>query len=261
MIVRIQLVNSLKINPLNCANMKPLYLTVLLLIVTSFLYAQNSNTTNPFAAVEMGSKTYYNIKLQNNSVIKARVVSVDPNQVLLLLPGGESMTVPTKEVVLVSKQSYNSYGSVGVGFGIPYGMLGANLDLKLVSVLYATGGIGTGIYVTPMYNIGLKCFLRSGNYKFRPRVMAGYGTTSMLNIEDNSGNTVEKGSLKGMTVAAGFQWALNITKTVAFDCDVVYILDDSEFEGRLAYYKSQGYNFDIESSGNFKVSVGLRYIF
>jgi hypothetical protein len=235
--------------------------TIVLLMLTTMLFAQNNNSSSPFTGVEIGSKTYYNIKMQSGMVHRARIVTVDPEKVLLLLPGGSSLTVPTKEVVEVKEQSYNSYGSIGLGFGLPYGLLGANLDLKLFNVLYATAGIGTGIYVTPMYTVGLKCFLRSGNYKFRPRVMAGYGTTSMINMQDSYGYTVEKGTFNGVTLAAGFQWALNITKTVGFDLDIVYILDDSEFEDRIDYYKNQGYDLDFESSGNVKVALGLRYIF
>jgi hypothetical protein len=240
---------------------KPSSITIVLLMIVSTLFAQNSSVSNPFAGVEIGSENYYNVKMQNGSVHRARVVSVDPQKVLLLLPGGASMTVPTNEVIQVVKQSYNSYGSFGFGFGIPYGTLGANLDIKLYNVLYATAGIGTGIYVNPMYIIGLKCYLRSGNYKFRPRVMVGYGTTSMLYIQDSYGDAIEKRSFNGATVAAGFQWGLNITKTVGFDFDIIYILDDSEFEERIDYYNSQGYELDFESSGNVKVSLGLRYIF
>ncbi len=243
------------------AFLKSIYTVIVLLMATSFLFAQNGGTTNLFADVEIGSQTYYNITMQNNFVHKARVVSVDPDKVLLLLPGGESMTIPTKEVVKVSKQSYNSFGSIGLGFGIPYGTLGANFDIKLVKVLYATAGIGTGIFVTPLYNVGLKCYMRTGEFKFRPRVMAGYGTTSMIYIQDTYGNTIEKGSFTGMTLAAGFQWALNITKTVGVDFDIIYILDDSKLEDRMQYYKNQGYDLDWEASGNVKVSLGLRYIF
>jgi hypothetical protein len=60
------------------------------------------------------------------------------------------MTINTNDITEVKKKhSYNSNGSLGIGMGSPYGVLGANLDLKLFNVIYATGGLGTSIAVTP----------------------------------------------------------------------------------------------------------------
>jgi len=236
-------------------------ITITLLLAISVLLAQNVIPQNPFTDVEIGSKAYYKIRMNNGMILKARIVSVDPEKVLLLLPGGESMTVPANGVVEVNKQSYGSVGSVGLGFGIPYGILGVNFDLKLFSVLYAGAGIGTGIFVTPMYNAGLKCYLLSGNYKFRPRLLASYGTTSMLYLEDSYGNVVERKSFNSICLGAGIQYALDITKAFGFDFDVVYIVNDSALEQRKVELASQGYDFDLNATGNVKVSLGIRYIF
>ena len=241
--------------------MKKVFITITLLLAISILLAQNVTQQNPFNDVAIGSNSYYKITMNSGMILKARIVSVDPDKVLLLLPGGESMTVPSNGIVEVKKQSYGSIGSVGLGFGIPYGILGVNIDLKLFSVLYAGAGIGTGIFVTPMYNAGLKCYLLPGNYKFRPRILASYGTASMLYLEDSSGNVVERKSFNSICLGAGIQYALDITKAFGFDFDVVYIVNDSGLENRKEELASQGYDFDLDATGNVKVSLGIRYIF
>ena len=234
---------------------------IALLLLSCSLFAQYIQNSNLFAGVEVGSKIYYSVKMQNGVEHKARIVSVDPDKVLLLLPGDKSLTVSTGEIIEIKRQAHNSTGSVGVGFGIPYGLLGVNLDLKLVSVLNVTAGIGSGIYVNPMYSAGLKCFLRSGNYIFRPRIEALYGTASMINVVDSNGETIEKGSFNSFVLGAGFQWALDISRTWGLDFDIIYIVDDSELESRLDYLVNQGYNLDVVATGNVKISLGLRYIF
>lgn len=235
--------------------------TFTLLLMASVLSAQDINPQNPFSNVEIGSNTYYRIQMNTGMSIKARIVSVDNDKVLLLLPGGESMTVPTNGVVNIKKQSYGSVGSVGLGFGIPYGKLGVNIDLKLLSVLYANAGIGTGIFVTPMYSAGLKCYFLSGSHKFRPRVLANYGTTSMLYLEDNSGDVIERSSFNSILLGTGFQYALDIKNAFAFDFDIIYIVNNSGLEARAQELRNQGYDFEINATGHIKVSFGIRYVF
>lgn len=240
--------------------MKTLYALLALLLIASVLSAQDTYPQNPFSGVEIGSNKFYRIQMNNGSIIKARIVSVDPSKVLLLLPGGESMTVVTNGVVSIKKQAYGSVGSVGLGFGIPYGLLGVNFDLKLFSVLYANAGIGTGIFVNPMYSGGLKCYFLSGGHKFRPRVLANYGTTGMLYLEDNSGDVIERSSFNSILLGAGFQYALDITNAFALDFDIIYITSNNKLLERAQELRNQGYDFDT-STGNIKVSFGIRYIF
>jgi hypothetical protein len=246
---------------INSSRLKTVCAFITLLLASCTLFAQNNLNNSLFSNVETGSKIFYTIKMQNGMEYNARIVSVDPYKVLLLLPGDKSVTVSPDEITEIKRQSHNSPGSIGVGIGIPYGVLGANLDLRLAGVLDVTAGLGTGIFVNPMYCAGLKCFLRSGNYKFRPRLEALYGTASMLNIQDSYGDLIEKGSFKNLVLGGGFQWALDISKTWGLDFDVIYIVDDSELESHIQNLISQGYEFDFVSTGNIKFSLGIRYIF
>lgn len=241
--------------------MRTFYLTITLLLASITISAQDTGTTNPFANVELGTKSYYFITMKDGETHMARIVSADAEKAMLLLTNGQTIVVKPSEVAEVKKQTYNSMGSVGLGFGLPYGVLGTNLDIKIFKVLYGTAGIGTGIFVNPMFNLGLKCYFLSGDHKFRPRAIVNWGTTGMINIQNGYGETLEKGSFKGVSVGAGFQWAMKITNALAFDCDILYIIDDSKLEERIDYYIDQGVDLDFESSGNVKFSLGLRYIF
>jgi hypothetical protein len=241
--------------------MKKIIIVILCCFITSLMYSQQSNSDSLFTNVEVGSTKYYEIKLTNGTVYKVRIVSVDNENALMLLPNGQSMNTSITNIASIKEQSYNSVGSIGLGIGIPYGFLGANLDLKLYKSLYATGGLGTGIFVNPMYSVGLKCYLVPGNHKFRPRVMANYGTTSMIYVQNTYGGGVEKDCFKGATIGGGFQYGLNITRCLGVDFDIIYILDDSELENKIETLQNQGYDMDIVAKGNVKISMGLRYIF
>jgi len=61
------------------------------------------NKTELFTDVETGSKLYYIIKTQEGKVYKARIVTADPENVLLLLAGGKSMTINTNDITEVKK--------------------------------------------------------------------------------------------------------------------------------------------------------------
>jgi hypothetical protein len=228
----------------------------LLLFSFTVAFSQNDTTRSQFSNIEIGSKKYYSIQMKDGSNQQARIVSIDSKQTLLMNSRGNTFIVPTNEIIQIVEKKYDSPGSIGLGFGIPYGMFGVNLDILLYKYLYFTAGLGTGIYITPMYNIGSKLYLRSGNYKWRPRVSAYYGTNGMLYVEDGY-----KSSYSGLTVGVGQLWTLGLTKTIGIDIDILYIVDDSKIEKRFQELKRAGYEFQTEALGNIKVSLGLRYCF
>lgn len=223
------------------------------------LYSQNEANGDIFKNVKIGSNTYYFVQTSDGKTQQARIVSVDKRQVLLLSPQGSTTTVPTESITGVTEQTFKSKGSIGAGFGLPYGVLGFNGDISLFKSLYLTAGIGTGIVITPMYSIGSKLFLRSGNYKWRPRVSAYYGSTGMLYVEGYSETISER--FNGLSIGLGQQLTLGITKSFGFDLDLIYILDDSALENRIQELKNEGYTFETETTGNLKFSIGLRYCF
>jgi hypothetical protein len=91
--------------------------------------------------------------------------------------------------------------------------------------------------------------------------MVSYGAVAFLYLKDEYGDVITKDSYSSMCTAAGFQYALNISRTWAVDFDVVYITDDSKLEDRIDVLKSQGYIFEFANTGNIKISFGIRFIF
>jgi len=111
-----------------------------------------------------------------------------------------------------------------------------------------------------IYDVGLRCYLRSGNYKFRPRITANYGNTKIINAQNNYGDVVKE-TYEKFYLSAGFLWSLNISKSIAIDLDLIYIPDDSNFESRVEELTEQGYFLNFANTGDIDFSIGLRYVF
>jgi hypothetical protein len=236
------------------------FFCIVLIFQGTIIYSQVSKVSTSIFKVETGTNKYYIIQMEDGSAYHARIVSVDNNKVLIMNPNGGTFIVPTNQVINVIEKNFESKGSMGIGFGIPYGILGVNVDFKLYKNLYCTAGIGTGIYITPMFNIGSKLYLRASNHQWRPRLSVNYGNTGMIYFEGSSNKSIRE-SFSGFSIALGQQWTLGITRAWGIDCDILYILDDSRLENRMNELKNAGYEFDVANTGNIKVSIGLRYCF
>ena len=145
-----------------------------------------------------------------------------------------------------------SNNSWGIGFGIPYGILGVNADYNIISDLNVSFGLGTTIFAGVGYNIGFKYFITAKENSFRPRVLAFYGINSMSLIGD------EGESYTGFSIGAGFQWMWGQSKTNGLDFDIIYIAttgyDVDELRAKYPQYQ-------IEELGRVKISIGYRHIF
>jgi hypothetical protein len=237
-----------------------IFFCTIIIMQGTILYSQVGTVQTSIFNVETGTNKYYFIQMEDGSNYHVRIVSVDNNKVLLMNPSGGTFTIATNQVKNVIEKNFESKGSVGIGFGIPYGVLGINADIKLYKNFYCTAGIGTCIYITPMFNIGSKLYLRASNHQWRPRLSLNYGNTSMIYVEGSSNNSIRE-SFTGFSIAIGQQWTLGITRAWGIDCDILYILDDSQLENRMYELENAGYEFDVANAGNIKVSIGLRYCF
>ena len=145
-----------------------------------------------------------------------------------------------------------SNNSWGIGFGIPYGILGANVDVNIFSDLNFSFGLGTTILAGIGYNFGLKYFLSAKENSFRPRLIAFYGINSMSIIGDVAD------SYTGLSIGGGFQWMWGETKSNGLDLDIIYIAttgyDVDELQAKYPAYK-------IEELGKVKISIGYRHFF
>jgi len=143
--------------------------------------------------------------------------------------------------------------SWGLGFGIPYGVLGGNVDVNIAPNLNVSFGLGTTILAGVGYNFGLKYFFSSVENTMRPRIMAFYGVNAMSEI----GNDTD--TYTGLSLGGGIQWMWGETKSNGLDIDVIFIAttgyDIDELQDRY------GTRYIIEEYGKVKFSIGYRHSF
>lgn len=150
--------------------------------------------------------------------------------------------------------------SVGVGLGIPYGIIGANVDVNVLPNLNASAGLGTTVMAGVGYNFGLKYFFTDLGRAFRPRVSAFYGinaATEITKIYIGAGgsSSTETQTYTGLSLGIGGQWMWGESKSFGLDFDVIWMATTGLDINKL---RNQGYSF-VEEPGKVKISLGFRY--
>jgi len=136
--------------------------------------------------------------------------------------------------------------SFGVGLGIPYGVLGANVDLNIAPNLNFSAGLGTTVVAGLGYCAGIKFFFAPLKKTFRPRIGVFYGTNTAI---EYIGSSEDNKSFAGLNIGLGAQWMWGRAKVNGMDFDIIYIATtglDPEEEG-------------VEDPGKIKISVGFRH--
>jgi hypothetical protein len=226
-----------------------------------FIFSQKNIPVNTLKENAVGTKKYFLIKSNTGNVYHAKITRIDSNWTLMMDPDGKYHTVKTDQLMTVTKKAYNSPISLGLGIGIPYGLFGFNGDFNIYNSLYFSIGLGSGYAVGPWYNVGCKYYLRSGGYKWRPRVLVNYGVFGEIASDPQGSLPKIRETIEGFTIGVGQQWIAGIKKSWGFDFDIIYLLENSKFDNSMEEYKKQGYNFTFETDGSIKISLGLRYIF
>lgn len=157
----------------------------------------------------------------------------------------------------------NSYAqsnelSLGVGLGIPYGILGISLDYNIIDNLYLSGAIGTTIFAGTGYSVGAKYHIFNSESSWRPRVSAFYGTNAIIQTLDNDLNLE---SYQGISLGVGLLKTLGTENKHGIDFDVLYIVSKGDFDKQKEYLENNGYIMDKDYEGNIKFSIGYRYFF
>ncbi len=154
-------------------------------------------------------------------------------------------------------------GSIGIGFGIPYGILGVNGDITIKKKLNLS--VGLGQYYennTSAYNIGLKYFIRDNEKIWRPRVSILYGSNAFLNFTypDGSAKTV---SYSGFNLGIGQQWNFGKTRKHGIDLDILYMLSDGGYDDDWNDFAANPENiiYKEKSNNKIKFSFGYRHNF
>ncbi|MBN2709507.1 MAG: hypothetical protein JXR46_10730 [Calditrichaceae bacterium] len=143
--------------------------------------------------------------------------------------------------------------SFGFGLGIPYGVLGGNVDINMAPQLNVSIGIGSSIVAGIAYNAGLKYFLNTIEHSFRPRLSAYYGINAISSIADH------EETYTGFSLGFGAQWMWGNTKSNGLDFDVIYIVSTGYDIDELR--TEYGSRYMIEEYGSVKFSIGYRRAF
>jgi hypothetical protein len=86
-------------------------------------------------------------------------------------------------------------GKIGLGLGVPYGVLGVNAEIG-TQYISLVGGMGTAMVVSdPGWGIGARAYFLNASHKWRPNITVVYGTTTMYLI---TGDVEASGVLTGV---------------------------------------------------------------
>ncbi len=190
-----------------------------------------------------GTDRNFIIIFYNGETIKAKILSVNDDLITIKEKGGNTRDIHRSSISGIKEIPFGTLGTAGLGFGIPYGTLGFNLEVNLLPYLSINGGLGTTIFSGIGYSAGLKGYIRKPGPIWRPRVSVFYGVNGVY-AEDFNHPANKKYS--GWTVGAGqiFLWQHH-----GFDIDLMYIINSNLWDEHPGEYRK------------FKISLGYRYAF
>lgn len=214
---------------------------IILLFISSNLFAQEKSR----------------IYLKNGDIIKGKIIETVPEESIKVeLKGGSIVTYQLSEVSKIETIPISKTGSLGVGLGMPYGILGINGEYVIYNNVALTAGVGTtmGIEAGIGYNIGIKYYLKDIGKTWRPRISAYYGTNGFIELDFSTEEV-----FNGLTLGIGQQWMWGDRKRHGLDLDILYIVTSGVYD-RIDELENEGYE-KIEESGRVKLSIGYRYGF
>jgi len=160
----------------------------------------------------------------------------------------DKSTIPEEKQEKIKKSDYTMF-SIGLGYGIPYGILGMNCEFntifpteeKVFDYIAVTGGFG---YFTGgmKYVFGLRVYPLGRKPEWQPRLSAYYGTTGFYKTY---GGTAKNYS--GPAFGAGILWMSR--HKISVDLELQYRLITTP----SGYVKEEGVGFTL--------SAGVQYHF
>jgi len=148
-------------------------------------------------------------------------------------------------------------GKIGIGFGIPYGVLGfgGEIGAQYFSVV---GGIGTmSVISDPGWSIGGRVYVLNSTHRFRPHLTVVYGTTVAYSI---SGAVVASGALNGMGIFLGGDHDIGKIGGFVLTYGIGYITHE-DFPQSVKDALAQTGNSLPDVGTPVKICVGINYRF
>ena len=146
--------------------------------------------------------------------------------------------------------------SIGAGFGVPYGIMGMNIQHALSEDVEASFGLGTSLFAGTAMSIGMRYFPLADSGL---RLSVIYGANAVLNDPGIGciGFYCDDSTLySGINIGVG--WG-NRSNQSGWDIDLIYLATSGAFS-RADELKSQGYSFiDGDTGPTLKFSFGYHW--
>jgi hypothetical protein len=161
-----------------------------------------------------------------------------------------TMLVLGSSVVVAEEVEQNSWG---VGLGIPYGIMGVNLDYNVLPYVDLSLGLGTNLIDDMAYNVGVKIYLAPPETCFRPRLSCYYGVNTIVTRENYWGDITDSTNYNGISLGIGANVSWGTSRRHGLDFDLIYL---ASTEADIDQLKVDGY--DTSGWDDIKISVGYR---
>lgn len=202
---------------------------------------------DPFSdEIKPGPNKWYSISFYHDPTVVAKILSVNEREVVIYEKRGIPRKVDRYMISNIKEKIYGKHGSVGLGFGIPYGVLGINAEYYIIPYLSCSGGIGTTLFAGLGYSVGARGYVRKPGHFWRPRASLFYGINGFWLINNDQIYHPENEKFRGLTIGLG---QLFQTRQHGLDLDLMYIINSELYQVHPGDYV------------RLKISVGYRYAF
>ena len=147
------------------------------------------------------------------------------------------------------------YGTLGFGYGLPYGGYGFNADMYIFDQLALTVDVGTLLYAAG-YELGIKYLHGNAGKLWRPQAILLYGVNGIIPYNFSNTEVVQTEVYNGFTAGLGSQFMFGKKRRHGLDFGVTYVISSGLFK-RLE--ELAGY--ELGASSRFGFYLGYRYAF
>jgi hypothetical protein len=153
-------------------------------------------------------------------------------------------------------------GSIGIGIGVPYGIIGFNGEFAVHPYFSLSGGLGSTILAGLGYAAGARAYFKPAESKWRPRISLHYGVNSLITDIGASGITsYDDKKFSGITLGIGTKAMFGHRRKSGFDFEIVYIATTGGLQDELDRLNATGQFLHIDTPSKVRLVVGYRFGF
>ena len=168
------------------------------------------------------------------------------------------LTIVTLSFTTLSAQIIKN-SSIGIGLGVPYGVLGINGEVAVHPHFSLSAGVGSTLFAGVGYAIGARAYLFPADKVWRPRVSVHYGVNSMI-VAQASGDMPKDGKkFSGLTLGIGTLAMFGDSRKSGFDFEIAYLATTGELENEINKMNASGDYEHIDMPGKIKIILGYRF--